>query len=477
MPLHVEHAWRQATGFELTATQVETVESVLGGVDAGDHAVIEGPAGTGKSTLMSALILEAVYREYRVAIAAPTHKAAKVLSRMLGRLSDATEQPLPQPVTIHSLLKLVPAPSRPGQPEMLKQKGQPSLRDFDLLIVDECSMIGKELHRYIMEAVEEADIALLFTGDSCQLQPVNEYRKSPSFTTGTRYVLTEVLRHDGAMLKLATRARKLERPQVLADAEGGTQVVTYDSSAELRSGWLRHLTELGDAAATSPVMLCWTNANRRQFNREARRQLHGPEVPDFMVGDQLVTLSAYMDGDQVLIPNNADVNVTAARYLDEYWVLDKYSYSAWELELDGEYTVHVLSDDSKLAYKRDIKELGASISGELKPAEARVAELIARLPGGGGFQAEAELRAAKQARDAVHRRWALEYFPLKEHFIEVDFGFACTIHKSQGSTFPHVYVWNDYERSSERKELLYVAITRASQTLHHVHVGLQRQAA
>jgi hypothetical protein len=463
-------------GLDLTAQQVETVDAVLEGVDSGDHAVIEGPAGTGKSTLMSALILEAVYREYRVAISAPTHKAAKVLSRMLGQLADAVEQPLPEPVTIHSLLHLSPKPARPGQAEGLRQSRKPNLTDFDLLIVDECSMVGKELHRYILEAVEEAGIALLFTGDSCQLQPVNEYRKSPSFTTGTRYVLTEVLRHDGAILKLATRARKLERPQVLPDSDGGTEVRTYADRPALRDAWLRDLTALGGDAEVTPVMLCWTNANRRQFNRDARRYLHGPDVPDFMAGDQLVTLGAYMEGDRVLIPNNSDVTVTAAKYLEEHWVLDKYCYSAWELLLDNEYTVYVLSDESKLAYKRDVKELGASISGDIKPAEAKVKALVDGLPWGGSVPSE-KLQQAKRDRDAIHGRWAAEYFPLKAHFIEVDFGYACTIHKSQGSTFQNVYVWDDYEASSERKELLYVAITRAAQTLHHLHIGLQRQAA
>jgi exodeoxyribonuclease-5 len=476
MPTYVERVMRSTTGFSLTETQSEIIDAVLGGVSSAEHSVIEGPAGTGKSTLMSALILEAVHRGYRVAIAAPTHKAAKVLARMLNKLEAATETTLPEPVTIHSLLKLIPMPARPGQTEKLRQKGKPDLRAFDLLIVDECSMIGKDLHGYIVEAAEEADIALLFTGDSCQLQPVNEFRKSPCFTTGTRYVLTEVLRHDGAILKLATRARKLPRPQVLADSDGATEVRTYSNRGELKEAWLEHLAELdateGDPESY-PVMLCWTNANRRQFNREARQHLYGSEVPDFMEDDRLVTLSAYMDGDMVLIPNNADVTVTKAKYLQRYSPVPGYSYSAWELVVDNTYTVHVLADESILAHKRDVKALGGEISGGLKKAEARVKELLDRGVVGGS----PELGEAKRERDAIHRRWSEEYFSLKDHFIDVDFGYACTIHKSQGSTYDHVYVWNDYEPSSERKELLYVAVTRAAKTLNHVHVGLQRQAA
>lgn len=475
MALQVEEFWRTQTGFDLTATQVEIIQAVLGGVASRDHAVIEGPAGTGKSTVMSALVLEAGFRDLEVAIAAPTHKAAKVLGRMLAKLESEVSGTLPEPVTIHSLLKLVPVRARPGQPEGLRQKGTPELRGLDLLIVDECSMIGKELYSYIVEAASEAGIALLFTGDSCQLQPVNEYRLSPAFNVAHRYVLTEVLRHDGAVLKLATRARKLKCPQVLAAKDGSSEVSTYSSADEMREGWLTmvkqaHLRQV--PAEQAPVMLCWTNHDRRQFNKEARQHIYGVDVPDFMQGDQIVTLNAFMNGDTVLIANNVDVQVESAEFVRGYKPFNSslYSYDAWSLQLRDSLLVYVLADHARLSYTRDLRNLGAQIKQELKEAEAEVKSLIDRKAG------EQALKKARNKRDCIHYRWRAEYFPLKEAFIDVDFSYACTIHKSQGSTYQDVFIWNDYETSPERKELLYVAVTRAAKSVHHLHVGLRQPA-
>lgn len=475
MSLHVQHLWQKHTGFELTSRQTKTIESVLGGVDSADRAVIEGPAGTGKSTLMAALIVEAVHQGVEVQIAAPTHKAAKVLGRLLSDWENRLGVMLPEPVTIHSLLKLVPVKGRPGQPETLRQKGTPDLGGCDLLIVDECSMIGKDLYTYIVDAAEDAGIALLFTGDSCQLQPVNEYRVSPTFTTGTRYVLNEVLRHDGAVLKLATRARKLKQPQVLPDAGGSTEVRTYAQVGQLKKAWLEQVEQAHELGVEAPVMLCWTNDNRRTFNREARQRIHGVDVPDFMQGDRLVTLSAYMVGDRVVIHNNVDLTVIGAEFVEAFKPVEALpnTYAAWKLKLREFEDVAVLADSSRLDHKRDLRAMGEAIKKELKDAEAKVKSLIDR----GVRAGHVDLVQAQDERDLIHQRWRTEYFPLKEAFIDVDFNYACTIHKSQGSTYQDVFIWNDYVKSSERKELLYVAVTRAAKSVHHLHVGLQREAA
>jgi ATP-dependent exoDNAse (exonuclease V) alpha subunit len=55
----------------------------------------------------------------------------------------------------------------------------------------------------------------------------------------------------------------------------------------------------------------------------------------------------------------------------------------------------------------------------------------------------------------------------KEHTItkQLDFAYAITIHKSQGSTYSDVVVDTTDIRGSESKALLYVAATRTSENL------------
>jgi ATP-dependent exoDNAse (exonuclease V) alpha subunit len=55
-------------------------------------------------------------------------------------------------------------------------------------------------------------------------------------------------------------------------------------------------------------------------------------------------------------------------------------------------------------------------------------------------------------------------------YLEVDYGYALTVHKSQGSTYDDVYIeYNNLlanKKDTEKYKLLYTAITRCSNKLH-----------
>ena len=55
-------------------------------------------------------------------------------------------------------------------------------------------------------------------------------------------------------------------------------------------------------------------------------------------------------------------------------------------------------------------------------------------------------------------------------YLEVDYGYALTAHKSQGSTYDNVYLeYNNIllnSRENERNKLLYTSITRGANKLH-----------
>ncbi len=62
----------------------ETFQAFLAGPE--DAMVLTGAAGTGKSTLVAALVQEAIRLEWRVVITAPTGRAAWLLRQRLGKL-------------------------------------------------------------------------------------------------------------------------------------------------------------------------------------------------------------------------------------------------------------------------------------------------------------------------------------------------------------------------------------------------------
>lgn len=446
----------------LTAEQSDFVLAVLGALagttqDSNHRFVLEGPAGTGKTTTLLRLIraTQSGWGTSSIRIAAFTHKACSVLGAALKTWAEA-----PVPGTLHSLLNLKPKKVQYGQPEAFNQSYFPRLGEVRLLIVDECSMVGVDIYKHLEEVIDaHPRMVVVYAGDPHQLQPVNESRLSRTFTAGKKFQLTTVLRHDGAILSQATRIRTLKHvPQIVPCSGGGTEVVAHPAKKVFEEEWLASVVraEASGHPADHSVMLCYTNDNRRRFNEMARQALHGPDVPMFRSGDVLVTLSSYEMNGEIVLNNNEDVVVTSAapRQFQFPHHGDGGVYEGWELILSGGLVVSVIDPNEAKRYKKAVKALGREIKALVDAA-----------------QAARNYRAVTEAK----RRWTTQYFPDSGFFAELDFRYALTIHKSQGSTYRNVFVCDDYLKSrSEAKTLLYVAFTRAAESVHLVDNRLKR---
>lgn len=140
-------------------------------------AVITGGPGTGKTTTV-ALILALLGEQYRlrgqafrVALVAPTGKAAMRLQESVatlkeaGRLPPASRELVPDRVmTIHRLLGVVS-----GSPHFRHNRDKPL--PYDLLVVDEASMVDLPLMAKLLEALPSS-ARLILLGDRHQLASV-----------------------------------------------------------------------------------------------------------------------------------------------------------------------------------------------------------------------------------------------------------------------------------------------------------------
>ena len=203
---HVElflDRWQESCQFQLAEGQREAVSQSL----QSGMLVITGGPGTGKTTVVQAIIRLAEQEGLRIVLCAPTGRAAK-------RLAETTER---KAKTIHRLL--VPEGFAGGRQvfEYNETKQLPA----DLVIVDEVSMLDMEMLYHLLQALSPRCRCIL-VGDADQLPSV-----------GAGAVLHDIIQSDILpVVRLQTIFRQKEGGRIVTNAHlingGGLPIVNED---------------------------------------------------------------------------------------------------------------------------------------------------------------------------------------------------------------------------------------------------------
>ncbi len=451
-----------------TADQQSAIDGILDDItQPAARPVLCGYAGTGKTFTTAELVSRLTDAGKRVVVATPTHKARSQVERALSACGAHGFEA----VTIHRLLGLKQVRDKttgketfapdPGGKNMLTTKTEwdketcqvVSVSPIDVIIVDETSMVGSELYDLLLSQAEKRPI--VFVGDDRQLLPVGEDQACRAFTEGTSiYRLTEVLRHDGAILNLATATRMMDvgRARFTSAEGGGSHVVAHRS----REQWLSALLDVAasEEAMSNPDFcraLAWTNKAVDEMNSRIHQRRYGVNAPQFVEGMTCVTVDAIPDpvtGDSPLLNSTVDVLVEKARIVSKDLPGDNTAdplWKVWELTVSADgladpVTFLVMTAEEDQRWKASLK----AIADEAKNANGRGRKDL----------------------------WDL-YFRRKDAVGKIQPASALTIHKSQGSTFENVFLhWSidgyGSAPTAQQNQLAYVGITRAAQSLHVV---------
>jgi exodeoxyribonuclease V alpha subunit len=234
--------------------------------------VITGGPGVGKTTLINAILRILIAKQVRVALCAPTGRAAKRLSESTGLEAK----------TIHRLLETDP---RTGA--FRREEANPL--DCDLLVMDEASMVDVLLMRSLLRAVPER-AALLIVGDVDQLPSVGPGQVlGDIIASGAIAVvrLTEVFRQ-AAGSRVITNAHRINQGQMpdLMKSDGPSDFHFIDA-AEPEDALARLITVVRDripaAFGLDPIrdvqVLCPMNRGglgARALNVELQKVLNPP---------------------------------------------------------------------------------------------------------------------------------------------------------------------------------------------------------
>ncbi len=192
-------------------------------------SILTGGPGTGKTTIIKAIIRIFERLDLRIALAAPTGRAAK-------RMSEANST---EAKTIHRLLEIEYS-SENGEETMRFFRNENNLLEYDVIIIDEASMIDIFLFTSLLKAIKPG-ARLILIGDSDQLPSV-----------GAGDVLNDIIKSEKfAVCKLNQIFRQAEKSVIILNAHKINRGEIPD--LDCKSGDFFFL-ERSDSAATAKTI-------------------------------------------------------------------------------------------------------------------------------------------------------------------------------------------------------------------------------
>jgi hypothetical protein len=409
--------------------------------------VLSGFAGSGKTYLLNHII-EIASNEYELArlinpraiapkflLTATTNKAASVLRESVMYAPTIVTDAM----TIHAALNLTVKTCYKTGKQVLAPKskrGGTSLNNC-IVVVDEASMISRELLEIIRKQTANIPCKILYVGDNYQLPPVKE-QDSPVFNL-TEHVafLSEIQRQ--AQNSPIIQFSQLYRDMMDDPAKGFPEIPSVPGHIEVyedQKAW-EHLIATRFQEEHEPNdlrVLAWSNERVRTYNAYIRNHL-GYTDP-FNSGEIMVNNHPIIDGEDV-------VRLTT----DQLVRIESYEEVTNKIEPDGT-TVFNVPGWNIIVDRLDFKRAGKM-----------------RLFMPKNFADQRKILAIL----AKHKMWA-EFWTIKNRWADLRPIHAQTVHKSQGSTYKEVFIdVEDIAKNNKWYEvarLMYVAITRASEKIH-----------
>ncbi len=405
-------------------------------------AVISGGPGTGKTTTVVrilALLLEHAAAPLKIALAAPTGKAAARMQEAVrasretlpvdARICDAIPT---EATTIHRLLGF-----RPGSITFRHDRDDPV--PVDVLVVDEASMVDLALMAKLVRAVPRR-ARLILLGDKDQLASVEAGAvlgdicgESPGFSPAFRRRLGEAIRQDPP----GAGGERAAGPPIRDAVVRLTR--SYRFGPDSGIGRLAHLVNEGDGRAALDLLA------RGKHEDVAWRPLESPRDLAPRLAENAETLGAYLA---------AGTPEAALRALERLRVLTAHRA--------GPYGVDTLNAliASCLASRYGTRSVAPWYHG--RPVLVTANDYNLRLFNGdlgvalADEGADRRLRVFFRTAEGGVRRLPPARLPAHET------AYAATVHKSQGSEADRVLLILPNELSPVMtRELIYTAVTRA----------------
>jgi exodeoxyribonuclease-5 len=417
--------------------------------------LLQGKGGTGKTTIIKKILEDAAKKRMRVLAVAPTHKAKKVLGKSMTGVKTAT-------LASALAIKLDETTGKFLPDQYARDRNRVPVKNADLIIIDESSMISDKLLDELREMAERGT-KIIFMGDRAQLPPVGQETDSKVFDVSNGYELTEKMRQAatspiiGIGSKVAanveTTGQRVANPITQTDRVtqtddvSGSSIIWEDSERVALDQFVEDIQQANGDVNYAKIVTFNNQSHSspqsvKSLNNKVRYKLFGEDArtTQFMEGELLTAYDTF-GGEDPLFFNSEDFLVKSSeRVGPKEFTLKTYSAKK------GERIITVTVDVTYLGLTNEdgnlLKELVPVVSQEGK---AEYDKLLADL-----FKTDPQMA-----------------YKLKDKFANLEYGYAVTSHKAQGSTYTNVYVMEDNIMGPSnggsikaKNQSLYVAVSR-----------------
>lgn len=448
---------------------INAVSFLKTNTDPTQYYVIEGKAGTGKTTIAKEILKE--FEDEQIYVAAVSHKAKGVIKNSFGEDTRGKKF-----FSIAGLLGMKGINDNDTQTTKFQVGLKVPLLDNPpaLLVIDEASMITEDVLKKIIDINSSLSrpFQMLFLGDIGQIQPIRDEQSEFYRTHKDLLNKKSDIFNSKHKSKLITRVRQGEANPILPYADyfwensqkenpelNPTQHIVRNnqitdkgsllfsnSEAEVLNSVIKAVKNAVDKGLTNHVKIVTYHVNEKtELNQKIHEALFGKDS-DYSKGDMLILNSPYDLPDvNATMENSSEIQIKSIQDTD----VDEFGVHTLYLETNG------------TAYTRT--------SNEQKDC---VIQVVSRNDVGLYNQKLQELasRAKRQTNRALKKQAWSDFWEYKGRYADVDFGYAITAHKSQGSTYDIVVVdekdimGTTATSNQEKSELIYTALTRPRKT-------------
>lgn len=433
----------------LTDGQQQALDAAMEAIRTKTHLVISGPAGSGKTFLTKEIVDKMNQRCINYILAAPTHQAKVVLAKTVGFPAR----------TIHSVLRIHPE-TYEDTVEFKQKEISDQLKECQVLIVDEASMIDDELYAIIMGTIPRGTIVLAI-GDEAQIQPVRHMPGylSPFFRKDSeikKVKLTETVRQaeGNPIIEVATKIRQGGWIYQKFDRESKTGVIKTSGIGKMIETYLGKIKTPEDLLDYR--FLAYTNEVVNKINGIIRAHVYKTDEP-FVVDEYLVLQEPVSrtttddEGNEVteiLLHNGEIVKILDVK--KETYTISLPMVSMTDINIGVITCARVYGDITEVTDDEPVEfkvlwdaDAWFAVKESLKSAAAE----YKAISGGKG----------------VKSYWK-KFWEVKGTFTDTKSLGACTFHKSQGTTVTGCCIVTSGLHNCDvslQEQLLYVGVTRA----------------